>query len=175
MGSTTICHLSLIGFAGIVYDLSVLTPQLFLSLSPTFWIIHGTFHHHVPMLAVSVGLLRSSHSCCSHTDGYVILNSTDGSKFSACPLLPKFLVSIFIHLSVRLYFAGAFSSRISFIIIPLSSGCVTPGIFVRYSLFLLCADTSAESISIGYTHISSLILSLCSFFIFTFSSRKYFG
>jgi len=114
---------------------------------------HGTLPPPVHILAVSVGHFLSSHSCCSHTLGYVILNNTLGSKFNACHLLPKFLISIFIPLSVRLYLSGAFDSNISLSIIPLSLGCVIHGMFVQYNLFLLCADTKALSISIGSTHI----------------------
>ena len=67
------------------------------------------------------------------------------------------------------------SSKISLITIPLSSGTVTLGIFVQYNLRLDCAETRLELISIGSTPRYSLIISLDSLFITTFSSIKYFG
>ena len=65
--------------------------------------------------------------------------------------------------------------KISFKYIHLSFGCSTHSIFVRYSLFLFCPETNAELISIGFTPNCSLIMSSYSFFIFTFSNKKYFG
>ena len=67
------------------------------------------------------------------------------------------------------------SSRISLMTIPLSSGTVTLGMFVQYNLRLDCAETRLELISIGSTPRYSLIISLYSLFMTTFSSRKYFG
>ena len=49
------------------------------------------------------------------------------------------------------------------------------GMFVQYSLGLFCALKNLEFISIGSTPRRPLIMSWYSFFIFTFSIRKYFG
>lgn len=68
------------------------------------------------------------------------------------------------------------SSRISFSKIHLSSGSVTPGILVRKSLFLDCAETSDASIMIGSTHNSAVMMSFASFGIdATFSRMNRFG
>jgi len=75
----------------------------------------------------------------------------------------------------ELYFSLTLSWRISFNMIFLSSGCLIHGIFVRYNLLRFCAETREELISIGSTHNSFEIMSCRSFFIFTFSKRKYFG
>ena len=71
--------------------------------------------------------------------------------------------------------ATPLSSRISLMTIPLSFGTVTLGIFVQYNLRLDCAETRLELISIGSTPSYSLIISLDSLFMTTFSSIKYFG
>lgn len=58
---------------------------------------------------------------------------------------------------------------------PLSSGCVIPCILVQYSLLRFCPLTKLLFISIGSTQSILVIISTRSFFILTFSNRKYLG
>ena len=67
------------------------------------------------------------------------------------------------------------SSSMSASTMPLSSGSLSTGMLVQYKRFLFWAETRLLLISIGSTLRNLVMMSCDSFFILTFSSKKYLG